>query len=158
MELDAAAQLGLVGRIALGLVLGSIVGWEREMQREHAGFRTYSLVGLGAALFTVASGVAFAGSAPDPTRIAAQVVTGIGFIGGGAILKEGATIRGLSTAASMWAVAAIGLAAGAGLWVLAVAGTALVVFALEVLDRLERRLKRRLGIDETPHAQPSARP
>jgi putative Mg2+ transporter-C (MgtC) family protein len=155
MEHDAAAQLGLVGRIALGLILGAIVGWEREMQREQAGFRTYALVGLGAALFTVASGVAFGASAPDPTRIAAQIVTGIGFIGGGAILKEGATIRGLSTAASMWAVGAIGLAAGAGLWVLAIAGTALVVFALEVLDRVERRLKRQLGMEGTPRSQPS---
>src|ERR671914_1858599 len=102
MEHDVAEQLGLVGRIALGLVLGAIVGWEREMQREQAGFRTYALVGLGAALFTVASGVAFSASTPDPTRIAAQIVTGIGFIGGGAILKEGATTRRGGAAASMW--------------------------------------------------------
>ncbi len=147
MELDVGMQLALVVRLALGLVLGALVGWEREMQQEQAGFRTYALVGLGAALFTAVSATAFAAASPDPTRIAAQIVTGIGFIGGGAILRAGATVRGLSTAASLWGVAAIGLAAGAGLYVLAVAGALLVVFALEVMDRLERGLKRRVGRD-----------
>ena len=143
MELEATAQLGLVARLALGLVLGAVIGWEREMQREAAGFRTYALVGLGAALFTVVSGSAFPPDA-DPTRIAAQIVTGIGFIGGGAILRHGESVRGLSTAASLWAAAAVGLAAGAGLPVLAVAGAVLVILALEVLDRFERVLKSRL--------------
>jgi putative Mg2+ transporter-C (MgtC) family protein len=141
MELDAGTQLGLVVRLAVALGLGAVVGWEREMQQERAGFRTYALVALGAALFTVVSAAAFPAASPDPTRIPAQIVTGIGFIGGGAILREGANVRGLSTAASLWGVAAIGLAAGAGLYVLAVAGALLVVFALEAMDRLERRLK-----------------
>jgi putative Mg2+ transporter-C (MgtC) family protein len=141
MELDAGTQLALVVRLGVALALGAVIGWEREMQQERAGFRTYALVSLGAALFTVVSGAAFPAASPDPTRIPAQIVTGIGFIGGGALLREGATVRGLSTAASLWGVAAIGLAAGAGLYVLAVAGALLVVFALEVMDRLERRLK-----------------
>jgi len=143
MELDPLTQLSLVVRLGLALLLGALVGWEREMQREEAGFRTYALVALGAALFTVVSAVAFPADDPDPTRIPAQVVTGIGFIGAGAILREGVNVRGLSTAAALWGVAAIGLATGAGLYVLAVAGTALVIFALEAMDRLERGLKER---------------
>jgi putative Mg2+ transporter-C (MgtC) family protein len=144
MELDPVTQLSLVVRLGLALVLGALVGWEREMQREEAGFRTYALVALGASLFTVVSAVAFPAAEPDPTRIPAQIVTGIGFIGAGAILREGVTVRGLSTAASLWGVAAIGLATGAGLYVLAIAGTALVIFALELMDRLEQSLKQRL--------------
>lgn len=145
MELDAGTQLALVVRLGVGLVLGALVGWEREMQQERAGFRTYALVGLGSALFTVVSASAFPAAGPDPTRIPAQIVTGIGFIGAGALIREGASVRGMSTAASLWGVAAIGLAAGAGLYVLAIAGALLVVFALEAMDRLERGLKRRVG-------------
>ena len=145
MELDAGTQLALVVRLAVGLALGALIGWEREMQQEQAGFKTYALVGLGAALFTVVSAAAFPAAGPDPTRIPAQIVTGIGFIGAGALIREGPSVRGLSTAASLWGVAAIGLAAGAGLYVLAIAGALLVVFALEAMDRLERGLKRRAG-------------
>lgn len=136
-----AAELELVLRIAVALVLGAAVGWERELQRQPAGFRTHALVALGASLFTVISAHAFGEG--DPARIAAQVVTGVGFLGAGSILREGGDIRGLTTAASIWAVAAVGMAAGAGLYVLAVAGAALIVFALEILDRFEKVLKSR---------------
>jgi putative Mg2+ transporter-C (MgtC) family protein len=135
-------ELDLLARLAVGLVLGAVVGWERELQRQPAGFRTHALVALGAALFTVISAYGFGPNA-DPTRIAAQIVTGVGFLGAGSILREGGDVRGLTTAASIWAVAAVGMAAGAGMYVLAVAGAVLVVFALEVLDRLEHVLKRR---------------
>ena len=83
--MEPAAQLELIGRLALGLLLGAAIGWERELQRQPAGFRTHSLVALGSAIFTVVSGFAFGGPGSDPTRIAAQIVTGIGFIGAGTI-------------------------------------------------------------------------
>ena len=102
-------------RMLVALVLGAAVGWEREMQRQPAGFRTHALVGLGSAIFTVVSAFAFPGPLSDPTRIAAQIVTGVGFLGGGAILHYRGSVRGLTTAASLWAVAAVGMAAGAGL-------------------------------------------
>jgi putative Mg2+ transporter-C (MgtC) family protein len=143
MSLDLVGQLDLLLRLAAGLVLGAIVGWERELQRMPAGFRTHALVGLGSALFTVVSAVAFAGETTDPTRIAAQIVTGIGFLGGGVILHHGGNVRGLTTAASLWTVAAIGMAAGAELYVVAVGGTVLAIVALELFQRLERSLRRR---------------
>ena len=143
MNLDLATQLDLLLRLTVGLVLASIVGWERELQRMPAGFRTHSLVGLGAALFTVVSAFAFAGPGSDPTRIAAQIVTGIGFLGGGVILHHGGMVKGLTTAASLWTVAAIGMAAGAALYVVAVGGTILAIVALELFERLEKAVERR---------------
>src|SRR5688572_20194634 len=120
-----------------------------------AGFRTHALVSLGSAIFTVVSAFAFTGPGSDPTRIAAQVVTGIGFLGGGAILHYGGTVRGLTTAASLWAVAAVGMAAGAGLFLVAIVSTVLVIAALEVFDRLERMVKRRFNIPSTRKPGPS---
>jgi putative Mg2+ transporter-C (MgtC) family protein len=143
MNLDLATQLDLLLRLTVGLMLAAVIGWERELQHMPAGFRTHSLVGLGAALFTVVSAFAFAGDGADPTRIAAQIVTGIGFLGGGVILHHGGTVRGLTTAASLWTVAAIGMAAGAALYVVAVGGTVLAIVALELFDRLEKWLERR---------------
>jgi putative Mg2+ transporter-C (MgtC) family protein len=140
---DAASQLEPLLRMAVALVLGAVVGLERELQRMPAGFRTHALVGLGAAIFTVVSAYAFQGPISDPTRIAAQIVTGVGFLGGGAILHYRGSVRGLTTAASLWAVAAIGMAAGAGLYVIAVGGAVLVVVTLYVLDRLEHWARRR---------------
>ena len=142
MTVDVATQLDLLLRLVIGLVLGAIVGWEREMQRMPAGFRTHALVGLGAALFTVVSAFAFSGANADPTRIAAQIVTGIGFLGGGVILHHGGNVRGLTTAASLWSVAAIGMASGAALYLVAVGGTVLAIVALELFQRLENALKR----------------
>ena len=143
MPVEAGDQLGLAARLALALVLGAAVGLERELQRQTAGFRTHALVALGAALFTVVS-FSFPGVG-DGSRIAAQIVTGVGFLGAGAILRgDQGRIRGLTTAASLWAVAAVGMASGAGLFVLAVAGAALVIFALELLDRFEKVLMHRI--------------
>jgi putative Mg2+ transporter-C (MgtC) family protein len=111
-----------------------------------AGFRTHALVGLGSATFTVVSALAFAGPLTDPTRIAAQIVTGIGFLGGGAILHYRGSVRGLTTAASLWAVAAVGMAAGAGLYVIAIGGATMVIITLELLDRFEKYARRRFDL------------
>ena len=127
---DAASQFEPLLRLCVGLLLGAAVGWERELQRMPAGFRTHALVGLGSAIFTVVSAFAFTGPGTDPTRIAAQIVTGVGFLGGGAILHYRGNVRGLTTAASLWAVSAIGMAAGAGNWFLASASTGIVLMAL----------------------------
>ena len=151
---DALHQLELVGRLAIALLLAAAVGWERELQRQPAGFRTHALVGLGAATFMVVSGEAFHGPGTDPTRIAAQIVTGIGFIGAGAILRHEGNVRGLTTAASLWTVAAVGMAAGASLYILAVGGTVLAIVALELMDRLEKSMKRRIAA-RTEHGAPS---
>jgi putative Mg2+ transporter-C (MgtC) family protein len=156
-ELTVGLQLELALRLLLGLVLGAAIGLERELDRQPAGFRTHSLVALGSCLFTVVSGYAFLGSGADPTRIAAQVVTGIGFIGAGAVLQYRGHIRGLTTAASLWSVAAIGMAAGAGLYALAVLGAALVLVVLWLLDRVEAYARRRMGVE--PHdAHPPGAP
>ncbi len=145
-SLSAGAQLELALRLTVGLGLGAIIGFEREMHRQPAGFRTHSLVALGASLFAVISAYGFHGESTDPTRIAAQVVSGIGFIGAGTILQYRGHIRGLTTAASLWAVAAVGMATGAGLYVLAVVGTLLILVVLAVLDRVEALARRRLAI------------
>ncbi|HEX6139876.1 MAG TPA: MgtC/SapB family protein [Candidatus Limnocylindria bacterium] len=146
MELTLGQQVDLGLRLTAGLVLGAIIGFERELHRQPAGFRTHSLVALGAALFTIVSAYGFAGSNVDPTRIAAQIVSGIGFIGAGTILQYRGNIRGLTTAASLWSVAAIGTAAGAGLLVMAIIGTLLILVVLAVLDRIEAFATRRLGL------------
>ena len=114
-------------QIVVAAGLGAAIGTEREVGAQAAGLRTHMLVCLGAAVFTLA-GANVLGT--DPTRIAAQVVTGIGFLGGGAILREGANVRGLTTAASLWLTAAIGLAVGLREWFAAVVAT---VFGLTVL-------------------------
>jgi putative Mg2+ transporter-C (MgtC) family protein len=144
LSLELQVELGL--RLAAGLVLGAIIGFERELHRQPAGFRTHSLVSLGAALFTIVSAYAFTGPMVDPTRIAAQIVSGIGFIGAGTILQHRGSVRGLTTAASLWSVAAIGTAAGAGMLVMALVGTVLILVVLAVLDQMEEFLRRRLNI------------
>ncbi len=155
--LSFGEQLDLTLRLVVALLLGAAIGWERELQRMPAGFRTHALVALGSAIFTVISAHGFTGPGSDPTRIAAQIVSGIGFLGGGAILHHGGTVRGLTTAASLWAVAAVGMAAGAGLYVMAVISAALVIVGLELFQRLERVLKRRLAIPtERPHPSDEA--
>jgi putative Mg2+ transporter-C (MgtC) family protein len=136
--LDAIGpDLDIAVRLVIAAVLGALIGLEREIHDHPAGMRTHLLVSLGSAGFTVLSIEGFPappGSDPmtaaDPARIAAQIVSGIGFLGAGAILKEGATIRGLTTAANLWAVAAVGMAAGAGAWLVAVVAGALILFSL----------------------------
>jgi putative Mg2+ transporter-C (MgtC) family protein len=153
-DLTLATELELGLRLAAGLVLGAIVGFEREMHGQPAGFRTHSLVSTGSALFTIVSAFGFGGPGTDPTRIAAQIVSGIGFIGAGTILQYRGQIRGLTTAASLWSVAAIGMAAGAGMYVIAAAATALIVIILTVLDRVEDLARRRLGLPPEGYSLP----
>ncbi|MGZ6340594.1 MAG: MgtC/SapB family protein [Candidatus Limnocylindrales bacterium] len=148
MPVDLGLQLELAIRLLVAAALGAAVGVEREIHEHPAGMRTHLLVALGSAIFTELSIFGFvdvlpgrAVAAPDPTRIAAQIVSGIGFLGAGAILKYGTSIRGLTTAASLWAVAAIGLASGAGAWVVAGVGAIIVIFSLWPLNRLALRLR-----------------
>lgn len=147
-ELDFATQLQLALRLGVALGLGAVVGLERELQRQEAGFRTHAVVSLGAAIFTVVSGYAFAGIGSDPTRIAAQIVSGIGFIGAGTIIQSRGGVRGLTTAASLWAVAGIGMAAGSGLYGVAVSGTVLMLVVLWLFDRVEHWARVRIGLPE----------
>ncbi|MGH2737139.1 MAG: MgtC/SapB family protein [Actinomycetota bacterium] len=128
--------------------LGGAIGLERELNDQPAGFRTHILVTLGAALFTIAGayGPIFDETDSirfDPTRVAAQVVTGIGFLGAGAILRRGVSIRGLTTAASIWVSAAIGLSVGLGYWIAGVITTAVALLSLLLLKPVERAVVRR---------------
>ncbi len=142
MPIDLAADAGYAIRLLVAAILGALIGLEREIHEHPAGMRTHLLVSLGSAGFTVLSIVAFPAPGADPARIAAQIVSGIGFLGAGAILKEGATIRGLTTAASLWAVAAVGMAAGAGSWIVAVTLTAIAIISLWPLRLVTERIGR----------------
>jgi putative Mg2+ transporter-C (MgtC) family protein len=158
--------LELLARLGVAALLTGAIGLERELRERSAGLRTHMLVGVGAALFTVVSAYGWSeftfsrqgGTILDPTRIAAQIVTGIGFLGAGAILRQGLTVRGLTTAAGLWVVAAIGMAAGAGYYSAAVIGTAIVLVGLgpfrwvegAPLVRRMRREGRTLEIDLRP--------
>lgn len=136
-------------RLCVAGLLGTMIGLDREYRVKDAGFRTHFLVSLGSALIMIVSQYGFAdilthpGVGLDPSRIAAQVVSGIGFIGAGTIIIHRQLVRGLTTAASLWATAGIGLAAGAHLFVVAVAATLLTLFALEVLTLVFGGLGRR---------------
>ncbi len=135
-------------RLAVAALLGAVIGLERELDEKAAGLRTHMLVSAGAALFTLVGAYGFAGFfghggnvvSFDPSRVAAQIVTGIGFLGAGVIFRQGFTIRGLTTAASLWLVAAIGMSAGAGYWAGAVLATGAGVVSLRPLEWLKERL------------------
>ena len=151
-------DLELLARLALAAALGALIGAEREARDQPAGLRTHVLVSVGAALFTLVSAYGFAEfrrPAPagatqtfvDPTRIAAQIVAGIGFLGAGAIIRQGLSVRGLTTAAALWISAAIGMASGAGYYVGAVATTLLVLGSLVGLRVVRERLISRVRAD-----------
>lgn len=142
---DIGVQVDLSVRLVLAAVLGLAIGFEREIHGHPAGLRTHMLVALGSALFTVISAYGFAGEpnaavTVDPTRVAAQVVSGIGFLGAGAILKDGIVIRGLTTAASLWATAAVGMAAGAAEYVIAAVAAAVILVSLWPINAIADRL------------------
>jgi putative Mg2+ transporter-C (MgtC) family protein len=141
-------ELGLLdvtARLAVAAALTGLIGLERELRERAAGLRTHMLVGVGSALFTIVSAYAWSdfvfsregGTVLDPTRIAAQIVTGIGFLGAGAIIRQGISVRGLTTAAGLWVVAAIGMAAGAGYYSAALVATGLVLVGLGPIRWLE---------------------
>ena len=127
-------------RLLLAAVLGGLIGTERERMNRAAGLRTHVMVSLGSALFTVLSIYAFheEGRPNDPARIAAQIVSGIGFLGAGTIMKHGATVKGLTTAATLWVVAAIGMAAGAGYYAGATLSAVVALLTLIYLRDVER--------------------
>ncbi len=131
-------------RITLAAFLGMMIGLEREHRRKPAGLRTYTLVALGATLFSVLSGSGFQSvlgtSSFDPSRIASQVVVGIGFIGGGLIFLKGDKMEGLTTAAGLWATAAIGMAIGFGFYAVGIYASFLVLVTLSVLRVLENKI------------------
>jgi len=124
-------ELEMILRLLLATALGAIIGFQRERAGKPAGIRTYSLICIGSALFTIASALGFLGA--EPSRIAAGIVAGIGFIGAGTIMRRGEGIlEGLTTAATIWVVAGIGLAAGAGMYVIAPVATAIVLIVLYI--------------------------
>jgi putative Mg2+ transporter-C (MgtC) family protein len=136
-------DLVLLGRLLLAAVLGGAIGAERELNDQAAGLRTHMLLTIGACLFTLISAYGFgSGIGTDPSRLAAQIVTGIGFLGGGAIVRHGLTVKGLTTAASIWATASVGVAVGAGSYVLGIGGAVLVVGTLFGLRRVSNVLQR----------------
>ena len=136
------SDLELLGRLLLAAVLGGAIGAERELNDQAAGLRTHMLLTIGACLFTLVSAYGFGAGPRDPSRLAAQIVTGIGFLGGGAIVRHGLTVKGLTTAASIWATASVGVAIGAGQYVLGVGGAALVSVTLLGLRRVGALLQR----------------
>jgi len=126
------ANQEMVIRIVIAAFLGGVIGYERARAKKAAGVRTHLLVSMGAALFTVISIFGFAGNA-DPSRVAAGVVVGVGFLGAGTILRQERGVAGLTTAAGIWAVAAVGVAIGAGLYVVGAVAAAIVPLALRFL-------------------------
>jgi len=133
--------LEMVARLILAAILGAIVGYERETHSRPAGLRTHMLVCMGSTIFTLVS-VSFAGRSMDPGRIASQIVSGIGFLGAGTIIRQGSAVRGLTPAASLWTIAAIGMAVGVNwsLAIFAVFSSIVVVIVLSVVNRLEHSL------------------
>lgn len=133
-------ELEMIIRLVVAMTLGAVVGFERWHAGKPAGLRTNILIAGGSALFTVISAFGFPGG--DPTRIAAGVVTGIGFLGAGTIMRRGeGVVGGMTTAASIWAVSAMGVAVGAGLYLLAVVATLGIVFTLFFLRIVEEKIK-----------------
>lgn len=135
-------------RLAVAALAGSVVGFERERLQWAAGLRTHMLVCVGSCLVIIVSAFGFSDTLGDhvvldPSRVAAQVVSGIGFLGAGTILLRGEVVKGLTTAASLWAVAAIGLAVGSGLYVPALAATIIVLVILAGIKPLEERMRLR---------------
>ena len=144
-------EIDLLLRLVTAAALGVIIGIERQWRARMAGLRTNLLVALGSALFVVLSAYGFAGDPgnADPTRVAAQIVSGIGFLGAGVILREGFNIRGLNTAATLWCAAAVGSLAGAGMYLMATAGTLLIVGTNTAMRPLTRFMDRRRAARRT---------
>ncbi len=155
-EVPSLDEVHVVLRLAVAAGLGAAVGFERELRDREAGMRTHLLVALGSCLFTLISAYGFhdflaSGDTvvrADPSRIAAQIVTGIGFLGAGAIIREGLSVRGLTTAGSLWVVAAIGMAIGAGFYWAGAATTVLTLFALGPLRILAHFVIERVRPEE----------
>ncbi len=138
-------NLEIVLQILLSLLIGGLIGFQREITRHPAGFRTHMLVCVGATIVMLTGleiyyTVQNAHISADPTRLAAQVISGIGFLGAGTIIRDGVTVKGLTTAASLWVVACIGLAIGAKAYLIALAGSFFIYFILAIFDKFEKRI------------------
>src|SRR4051794_12165744 len=146
------SQPELVIRLVIAMAAGLAVGLEREFRAHPAGIRTHALVAVGAALFTISGAYGFADvpRAPtiDPARVAAQVASGVGFLGAGAILRQGLGVRGLTTAATLWLAAALGVASGSGAWPAVLFGTLVVLIVLVIL-RLAKPIIERFSTPTT---------
>lgn len=140
------AQLTAALQLLLAAILSMVIGLNRERREKDAGLRTHMLVGIGACLFTVLSYLAFPGDASS--RIASNVVTGIGFLGAGVIYKGENHVHDLTTAASIWATASLGMAVGVGAWFLAICGTVIVWVTLDTMWRIRPKLMEHNGKDE----------
>lgn len=132
-------------RFLCAMVVGIVIGTEREYTHRPAGMRTHILVALGACAVMVTGQLIFAeykpfGGAPDPARLAAQVITGVGFLGAGTILREGANVKGLTTAASLWSVACLGIAAGGGYYAVSLMGMVFIFITLTVFETIQHKL------------------
>ena len=138
-------------RLGAGIGLGTLIGLERQYRARMAGLRTNALVAVGATLFVLLSAYGFSGATADPTRVAAQIVSGIGFLGAGVIIRDGLNVRGINTAATLWCSAAVGALTGAGMFKVALAGTVLVVVVNVALRAVGRVVDRRPDTgDELP--------
>jgi putative Mg2+ transporter-C (MgtC) family protein len=154
-----SVDIQMAGRLCLAGLLGGLVGLEREMHSQPAGLRTHMIVSLGSCLIMLVSihMTDLSGGKSDPGRIAAQVVAGVGFLGAGAIMRSGLSVRGLTTAACLWTVAAIGLAVGSGYWRAALVTTFLTLVATVVFQKIERKFSKGKSIRRfVIHAKDSA--
>ena len=134
-------------RLLCARIVGLIIGTEREYTHRPAGMRTHILVALGSCAVMITGELIFAeykayGAMPDPARLSAQVITGVGFLGAGTILREGPSVKGLTTAASLWSVACLGIAAGAGYYIVAVAGMIFILVTLTIFEALQKLMLR----------------
>lgn len=134
-------------RLLCAMIVGMVIGMEREYTHRPAGMRTHILVALGASAVMITGQLIFSqysayGSTPDPARLSAQVITGVGFLGAGTILREGANVKGLTTAASLWAVACLGIAAGGGYYSVALVGMVFIFITLTIFELLQKLLLR----------------
>jgi putative Mg2+ transporter-C (MgtC) family protein len=147
----------LIQRLLLAAVLGGVLGVEREMRQKSAGLRTNMLIAIGSALFTLMSYELADAAGADPGRVAAQIVTGVGFLGAGAIIRRDGDIHGLTTAATIWVNAAVGVAAGGGEFHLALIATAVTLAVLLMLYPLESIIDRRFGAGKSGREEPPPR-
>jgi putative Mg2+ transporter-C (MgtC) family protein len=143
------AQIAL--RLACAMLVGIVIGLEREFTHRPAGLRTHILVALGACVASVMGEMIFENltANADPARLSAQVITGVGFLGAGTIMKEGASVKGLTTAASVWAVACLGIAAGFGYYAVALLGMVFIFVTLTIVEALQHRFIRSGGSEES---------
>lgn len=144
----------IVVRLLAAMLLGAVIGTEREYTHRPAGMRTHMLVALGACAVMITGQMIFCqyyplGATPDPARLAAQVIAGVGFLGAGTILRDGASIKGLTTAASVWTVACLGVAVGAGLYIIAVVGVVLMMVTLVLFERVQAKLLKHRDVSST---------